>query len=120
MKLDLKELIAKMVKPSSCTLVTLPFTPSCNGLLLCLIRVSASTRAYIIFSNATPNIADTYQVAGGYSIQPVFVTKGNKVSETGSYNIQEKAYYFIPLVGGVVRSLLKALKPLTLGRGWAV
>lgn len=25
-----------------------------------------------------------------------------------------------PVVGGVVRKLLKALKPLTLGRGWAV
>lgn len=100
MKLDLKELIAKMVKPSSCTVVTLPFTPSCNGLLLCLIRVSAAGRAYITFANATPNIVDTYQAVSSYSTQPIFVTKGNTVSETGSYNILSKTYYFIPLVGG--------------------
>lgn len=34
-----------------------------------------------------------------------------------SGSISFKVYYLV--VGGVVRKLLKALKPLTLGRGWA-
>lgn len=50
---------------------------------------------------------------------------GQMIYNGGSYNnwagrAVPRRIYGIRYVGGVVRKLLKALKPLTLGRGWAV
>ena len=107
MKVKLKKWMEKMtraVKPATCTAVSFPFTPTCNGLLIGLIRAGAQGRCYVTLTNAIPNIIDAYQVAGGYCVGAVFVTKNNKVEQSGSSNIASTTYYFIPLVGGVLRS----------------
>lgn len=80
---------------SSCTQVTLPYTPSSNGLLIGLIRTSAQGRAYVSLSNATPNLMDGYQVAQGYFTGVVFVASGQKVSVSGTSNVYQQLYYFV-------------------------
>lgn len=107
MKVKLKKWMEKMtraVKPTTCTAVSFPFTPTCNGLLIGLIRAGVQGRCYVTLTNAIPNIIDAYQVAGGYCVGAVFVTKNNKVEQSGSSNILQTSYYFIPLVGGVLRN----------------
>lgn len=100
MKLDLKEWIAKVTRPSSATSVTIPFTPTCNGLLIGNIRANATGRTYVLFNNAKPGIIDGYTIAQGYFLGTVFVEKGKQVSYSGSANVSNTEYYFIPLVGG--------------------
>lgn len=114
--LDLKALLTKILQPTSCTQVTLPYTPSSNGLLIGLIRTSAQGRAYVTLNNATPNLMDGFQVLQGYFTGVTFVTKGNKVTVSRTYNVYQQLYYFIPIaLGGVVKRLLSALTP---ERGW--
>ena len=107
MKLKLKETLAKIlkiIKPATCTAVSFPFTPPCNGLLIGLIRAGAQGRCYALLTNAEPNIIDCYQTSGGYCVGAVFVTKNRKVDQNGSSNLESAVYYFIPLVGGVLRN----------------
>lgn len=117
MKLDLKELIAKVTKPSYCSPVTVPFTPPCNGLLIVILRASSGGRFYTVFNNLNPTIVDGYNIAQGYIVGIGFVVKGQKVTVNSTSNVSTREYLFIPLVGGVVHNLLNML---TLERGWAV
>ena len=122
--LDVKKSLTKILnkiddlsQPTTCTNVSLPFTPTSNGLLIVLFRANAQGRVYELYNNTRPTIVDAYQIAGGYSVATLFVWKGLQVSVSSSANIMNHDYYFIPLVGGVVHKLLS----LTISeRGWAV
>ena len=56
--------------------------------------------------------------ATGNTVSSVPVFKGQKIYVTRSSTYSYA--YFIPFVGGVARRLLKALKTLTLERGWVL
>lgn len=97
--LDLKKWMGNVTQSliPSCTQITLPYTPTKNGICLCLLRASAAGRAYVTLNNATPNIIDGYQTAGGYINAVVFVTKGQTVSAATSANLGDLAMYFVSL-----------------------
>lgn len=97
--LDLKRWMRNVTQSltPSCTQITLPYTPTKNGICLCLLRASAAGRAYVTLNNATPNIIDGYQVAGGYINGAVFATKGQTISVASSSNMQDLAMYFVSL-----------------------
>lgn len=79
--------------------VTLPFTPPCNGILFGQLRATAQGRAYKHMYNATPDLWDFYQVAGGYAVFASFVEKNKEVSERAVSNLQQQFYYFMSLDG---------------------
>lgn len=119
MKLDLKELLLKLTQPLKCTEVTLPYTPTCNGLMIVQLRASGTGRVYETYNGTTPGLLDGYNTSGNYLSTVLFCVKGTQVSVLGRSNVQSSSqhYYFIPIVGGVVRRLLSSL---TLERGWEV
>lgn len=97
LKAVLDEVLPVSFSLSSVKEVTLPFTPTSNGLLLVLIRAVNQGRFYVSYSNATPGLADAYQVAGGYTTAVSFVEKGKQVAQTDSMNLQQKFFYFVSL-----------------------
>lgn len=95
--LDAENLNGNVHFSSICTSVTLPFTPSTNGLLLTEMRANSASRTYVTYSNATPGIVDGVLGAGTYCTGVSFVTKGNQVTQTDSYNLQDIQWHFVPL-----------------------
>lgn len=93
----LNEVLPVSFSLSSVKEVTLPFTPTSNGLLLVLIRAVNQGRFYVAYSNATPGLVDAYQVASGYTTAVSFVEKGKQVAQTDSMNLQQKFFYFVSL-----------------------
>lgn len=81
----------------TCTVITLPYTPAENGLILAMLRANTTGRAYVIYSNTSPVIIDAYQTAGGYFNGVLFATSGQQIAETASVNVSDKAYYFVSL-----------------------
>ena len=78
--------------------VSVPFTPPCNGFLIATIRATSTTgRAYDIYSGTWPGIVDGYSVGQMYTTVPLFVRKGVTVTRTGTTNVSQRSYYFIPL-----------------------
>lgn len=119
MKQSLKELLSNLIKPTTCTAVTMPYTPPCNGLLQVNLRASQTGRFYIVYSNAKPGIVDGYATSGCYVQATLFVEKGKKVSISDSYCIQGQEYYFIPVaVGGVLHKRVSNLQITTSERRW--
>lgn len=97
LKAVLDEVLPVSFSLSSVKEVTLPFTPTSNGLLLVLIRAVNQGRFYVAYSNATPGLVDAYQVASGYTTAVSFVEKGKQVAQTDSINLQQKFFYFVSL-----------------------
>lgn len=93
-KLDTK--LMNAIKATAET-VTVPFTPTSDGLLICSFRAAAQGRAYKGFSGTTPNLVDGYQVKDGYFIGVVFCTKGTQVSQTSTSNVTSADYTFVAL-----------------------
>lgn len=93
----INQAIKLLMKRTTVKEVTLPYTPPANGILLILIRASATGRFYETYSNALPGICDGYTVASGYTQGASFVKKGEQVKVTGSGNILHHFYYFVPL-----------------------
>lgn len=79
----------------TCTQVTLPYTPTKNGLLLFAITPSTTGRVFVTLNNAVPTIVDGYQVTGGYVNGVVFVQKGQAVSAATSGNLGGITVYFV-------------------------
>lgn len=104
-KFKMKKWIEKMSRPANLQIVTFPFVPPCNGLLIVQLRAKVQGRTYEIFNNAMPTIVDGYGVAGAYVSTVLFVEKGKQVSVSSNSNIDSTAHYFVPLVGGVLRNL---------------
>ena len=99
---DLKKILASAFPAranTTITEVTLPYTPPCNGILFGQLRATAQGRAYKHLYNATPDLWDFYQVAGGYTTFASFVEKNKAVSERAVANLQQQFYYFVPLDG---------------------
>ena len=99
---DLKKILASAFPAranTTITEVTLPYTPPCNGILFGYLRASAQGRAYKHLYNATPDLWDFYQAAGGYSSFASFVEQNKVVSERAVANLQQQYYYFMPLDG---------------------
>ena len=99
-KFKMKKWIEKMSRPANLQIVTIPFVPPCNGLLIVQLRAKEQGRTYEIFKNTLPAIADGYGLAGNYMCTVLFVEKGKQVSVSSNYNIDSTAHYFVPLVGG--------------------
>jgi len=77
--------------------ITLPFTPPTNGLLLARVRAQSTGRAYVQLSNVSPNMADGYQVAGGFFETAHFASKGQAITVSGTTNVSDQAYWFVSL-----------------------
>lgn len=99
-KFKMKKWIEKMSRPANLQIVTFPFVPPCNGLLIVQLRARAQGRTYEILNNTVPTIADGYGLAGAYMYSVLFAEKGKQVSVSSNYNIDSAAHYFVPLVGG--------------------
>lgn len=94
----LNEVLPISYSLSSVQTVTLPFTPTSNGLLIGLIRAKSQGRAYVTFNNVTPTFFDGYQAADGYFIGVGFVEKGKQISTTSAVsNVKQQLYYFVSL-----------------------
>ena len=99
-KEDLKNVLNEVLPPHgaiTCETVTLPFTPTANGFLFGIIRASSAGRVYISLSNASPGGIDGYQAASGYVNGLCFVTKGQQVTQTDSWNLSQIVLYFVGL-----------------------
>lgn len=77
--------------------ITIPFTPPCDGFLIGCIRGSSSGRFYDTYSNTWPGIIDGYGGGSTYTSVTMFVRKNNTVTRTGTTNVQQRFYYFVPL-----------------------
>lgn len=93
----LNEVLPISYSLSSVKTVTLPFTPTSNGLLIGLIRTTAQGRAYVSLNNTTPNLMDGFNVTEGYCCATVFAEKGKQISVASTYNVKQHLYYFVSL-----------------------
>lgn len=93
----LNEVLPISYSLSSVKTVTLPFTPTSNGLLIGLIRTTAQGRAYVSLNNTTPNLMDGFNVTEGYYCATVFAEKGKQISVASTYNVKQHLYYFVSL-----------------------
>lgn len=82
-----------------CDTVTLPYTPTANGLMIVLIRSASSARTYQSFTNTLPTLVDNYGVSDAYWSQVVYVQRGKQVALSTQSNIKSATYYYIPLDG---------------------
>ena len=135
MKLDLKEWVKKTVALCNKPLTYVTLSKS--------VSITAGTTLSVSWSNVAPSGykmvgLNCYTVAGTYSeylaLNMWNVSNSNNAFEiklralTTSSTVTVNVYCYVlclkeelyNTVGGVVRRLLKALKPLTLERGWAV
>lgn len=127
MKLDLKEWISKATKQFG---IVMP-------------RVASFTESYTLYANTARTVTITPANLGlSGVIDPLLVTVTSENARYNNWFMDNSEYiggtginirFYSPTartekitvkllyrqVGGVVRKLLKALKPLTLGRGWA-
>lgn len=93
----LNEVLPVSYSLSSVKTITLPFTPTSNGLLIGLIRTTAQGRAYVSLNNTTPNLMDGFNVTQGYYCATVFAEKGKQISVASTYNVMQQLYYFVSL-----------------------
>lgn len=130
MKLDLKEWINKVTngiqswKAPQTVNLTSEWTCPRDGLLNVVIGFNSSSYGYLYIKDNTSNkwvgeIADAGSLGGMLHNTVVPVVKAHKyeIGMQAQVDLCEITYYAL---GGVVRKLLNALKPLTLGRGWAI
>lgn len=89
--------LTQLIKGTTVKEVTLPYTPPANGIIIIILRASATGRFYETYANATPNICDGYTIASGYTQGATFVQKNQQVRVTGAGNLSGHYYYFIPL-----------------------
>ena len=123
MKLDLKEWINKvnsLGKYGTQTVISdFPFTATKDGMVIVVCSVPSASSSYFYINEDGLAHARGCSTGGlAYSVCfPVIKGRSYTISARSNSNPYIKFY---PFMGGVVRKLLKALKPLTLGRGWAV
>lgn len=99
-KADLTNILNKVLpirSNTTCTTVTLPFTPTANGLMIAFIRNTSNGRAYQNFTNTIPSFVDNYTLADDYWSQVVYVSKGNQVALSTASNVKSVTCYYIPL-----------------------
>lgn len=97
--LNQKKLDTKILNSLKATVetVTLPFTPTSDGILIASLRAGNAGRAYKGISGATPALLDGYQVKDGYFTAVAFCTRGTEVSQTSTSNVTQANYYFVAL-----------------------
>lgn len=92
-----------LIKPKTtfdATDVTLPFTPTSNGLLLCEIRATSTAgRFSAIYSGTFPPIIEGMAQASvqNYAIGALWVTKGTQVKTTSTANLLSQKYKFVSI-----------------------
>ena len=148
MKLDLKAWVNKITDFCTCDLLFNGSLN--NGETKQLSASIANYKRIIIVAHDSDGARKTFEVinenassfftycdftrlySGWYSKSAMVTFNGTSMTMTkcgqayfssqaqGNYVTIDKVYGCKNIVGGVVRKLLKALKPLTLGRGWAV
>ena len=135
MKLDLKEWINKIMsvmqsRPSWTYVGDVywwanTWTVPDNGYLEIFIEPSGANWNWYISDSSCPDTGWSHRYSGNRQatqshIIPVKKGAVLKTANMSGIGTAHCYYYKLNVVGGVVRKLLKALKPLTLGRGWAV
>lgn len=87
------------------------------------MRMATSGSANFVFPYEGYFVVRTATISSGtmtFANGAYYMSYNSGTLGYGSSYAQPYKVYGIRYVGGVVRKLLKALKPLTLGRGWAV
>lgn len=82
-------------KATRVSVVTLPFTPTHDGILIAIVRTVAQGRAYQVLTNTRPAIFDGYQVADGYINATVFVEAGKRVAMQEESNVMDVQYVLL-------------------------
>ena len=91
------QVLKTAIKPTTVKQISLPYTPPANGLVIIVLRASATGRFYESYNNATPNLCDAYTVGNNYAQGIVFVEKGKQMSVAAASNLSSHQYFFIPL-----------------------
>lgn len=82
-------------KATSVSVVTLPFTPTHDGILIVIVRANTQGRVYQVLTNTLPAVADGYQAATGFINAAVYVEAGKQVALQEQSNVYDAQYFLL-------------------------
>lgn len=82
-------------KATRVSVVTLPFTPTHDGILVAIVRAATQGRVYQVLTNTLPAILDGYQAAASYINAAVFVETGKQIAIQEQDNVYDAQYFLL-------------------------
>lgn len=82
-------------KATRVSAVTLPFTPTHDGILIANVRTVSQGRVYQVLTNTLPTIVDGYQAASSYINASVYVETGKQVAIQEQANVFDAQYFLL-------------------------